>query len=414
LIGDDPRTTDDSRFTLFDLQKHANQPLDRDFHGYEGNNLKPLKKGRQSLGKIAFEVGDKFIQLASKRAPDWPEQVTGIAAGVTAARLHFLHGTGWPATDGMEIGSFTVHYDDDSKIDIPIEYGVDVQDWWDFGRGEPPKRAEVVWRDVNEASANFRGQRIEIRLFKLTWSNPHPEKTISSLDYTSKNESSSAPFLISVTADREASDPVEEQSPDGKSGCGDESPGAGRDDSPSEKEQEAIEVLKQVGAFLELDSHGHAVEVSLSGPGLNAQFNRGSDQVVGLLAWLPQLERAYLNSAGISDEGMAALGKVTSVGWLSLNFTRITDAGLKELAEMTQLERLRLHSTQITDEGLQHLKGMSRLRVLDLSKTRVTDSGLPALYGLEDLELLDLRNTSVTDDGVALLQDSLPQVAIKH
>src|SRR5258708_1975216 len=34
-------------FQALDLQRHANQALDDDFHAYVGNNLKPLPRGRQ-------------------------------------------------------------------------------------------------------------------------------------------------------------------------------------------------------------------------------------------------------------------------------------------------------------------------------------------------------------------------------
>jgi hypothetical protein len=403
-----------ARFTCIDLQKHANQPLDRDFHGYEGNNLKPLPRGRKTLGEVDFAIGEKFIQLASKRAPDWPEEVENIAVGTRAAQLHLLHGTGWTAAEGEEIAHVTVHYEDQTTERIPIEYGPDVQDWWDYGSDRPPQRAVEVWRDVNDASQDFRGRRIEIRLFNLSWTNPHPEKTIARVDYVSKNESASAPFLIAVTADSEPAKAEPSADPLLRRDCGDDAGFVSLVDPETEQEQEAIEFLRQVGAFLEIDAQGHAVEVSLSGPGLKSEFNRGSDAVVGLLTRLPRLERAYLNSSAITDEGMQSLKEVRSVGWLSLNLTSITDAGLKELAGMVQLERLRLHGTRITNDGLQHLHDMTRLRVLDLSSTQVTDAGLPALYHLKDLELLDLRKTSITDEGARQLREALPNVTIKR
>lgn len=332
----------------------------------------------------------------------------------SSSRPSGLKGTGWTAADGEEIAHLTVHYEDQTTERVSIEYGPDVQDWWDYGSDRPPQRAVEVWRDVNDASQDFRGRRIEIRLFKLSWSNPHPEKAIARIDYVSQNESASAPFLIAVTADSEAAKPEQFPDPQLRRDCGDDAGSVSLVDPEAEQEQEAIEFLRQVGAFLELDAQGHVVEVSLSGPGLKSEFNRGSDAVVGLLTRLPRLERAYLNSGGITDQGMQSLKEVRSVGWLSLNFTSITDAGLKELAGMVQLERLRLHGTQITDDGLQHLRDMTQLRVLDLSSTQVTDEGLPALHDMKDLELLDLRKTRVTDEGARRLREALPIVTVKR
>ncbi len=35
------------QFHFVDLAKQTNQALSEDFHGYEGNNLKPLPRGKQ-------------------------------------------------------------------------------------------------------------------------------------------------------------------------------------------------------------------------------------------------------------------------------------------------------------------------------------------------------------------------------
>ncbi|MBI3863459.1 MAG: FKBP-type peptidyl-prolyl cis-trans isomerase [Planctomycetia bacterium] len=191
-------------FQALDLQLHANQALDDDFHGYVGNNLKPLPRGRQKFKNVEFAIGEKFIQLASTLAPDFPEKVEGIAVNRKLTRMHFLHATGWGSPDmqdGTEIGSFQIRYDDKTSATIPIEYGRDLRYWWDFDNAAPTTRAEVAWKDTNEASTNFRAGGVGIRLFQLSWTNPHPEKTVTAFDYVSTNNTMCAPFLMAVTTD---------------------------------------------------------------------------------------------------------------------------------------------------------------------------------------------------------------------
>lgn len=373
------------RFVPLDLQAKANQDLEADFHGYPGNNLQPLPQGRQELGGVEFQIGPKMIQLAGKRAPDWPEAVEGIPIGCKLDRLHLLHATGWGSPgvpDGTLIGRFVVHYDDGSTETIPIEYGHDVRDWWALGDSLPASKGKAVWTGVNEASRDFRGMRVEIRLYKSTWDNPHPEKAIERLDYQSTNETSASPFLVAATAET------------------------------AEDEAGAVRKLEAVGALLEGDDEGRVVGVTLAGSGPRADMLRGTDAVAALLAHLPRLERADLASPSITDAALAHLSDRPHLRSLSLNNARVTDEGLAHLAGLESLERLHLHGTGITDEGLRHLAALKGVRFLDLSGTRVSDEGLDQLRGLSNLERLDVRGTQVTPSGAETLQETLPDLNV--
>lgn len=382
--------TDESTFVTIELQSHANQKLSADFHGYPGNNLKELARGRQTASGVEFEIGEKYIQLASKRAPDWPEQVEGIKVGREVQKLHFLHATGWGyphVKDGTPIGSFVVHFNDGSSEVIPIEYGRDVRDWWALGDKQPVTRGEIAWNGVNEASQDFRGERIQLRLFKTTWENPHAGKEVTTIDYTSRNETVAAPFLIAITAER-ATDKM--------------TPG------------KALKQLKELGAYLEFGDRGRVTQISLSGPGPRQGVNRGTDEAACLLAHLPSLEKVDINNSSVTDEGVKCLKKLPNLRSLSLNLARVSDAGLAHLQNAKSLETLHLHQTKITDAGLRHLEGLGNLKVLDVSGTRVSDEGLRHLEELSSLEKLDLRNTQVTKAGAERLKQKLPNARILH
>lgn len=195
-------------FHFLDLQGKANLKMTDSFHGYAGNNLKQLPQGQQVLGRAKFKVGAKFIQLASKRAPKFPAKVSGIAVGKTANQIHFLHATGWgsPGTvaDATKIGAYIVHYKDKTKAEIPIVYGEDVRDWWNHDDSRKCSRGKVAWSGSNAAAANFRGRGVPLRLYRGTWKNPSPKKEIVSIDFTSMNETISAPFCIAISLEKPA------------------------------------------------------------------------------------------------------------------------------------------------------------------------------------------------------------------
>ena len=67
-------------------------------------------------------------------------------------------------------------------------------------RPEPgADRARVAWTGTNDAAALNPG--LKIRLFDMTWTNPHPDREIATLDVLS-NGKDCDPFLVGVTVVR--------------------------------------------------------------------------------------------------------------------------------------------------------------------------------------------------------------------
>jgi beta-lactamase regulating signal transducer with metallopeptidase domain len=185
-----------------DLRPHANVRLDEDFGRNLHNNLGSLPPGRQTFGGVEYQVGDRFILLASQIAKTRPTAATGIKLGRQIDSLKVLHGAGWsPEDDGTEIGSYIVHYAGGATEKIPIVYGVDVRDWWNIDEDFPVTRGRVVWRGDNVASSRFRRNALMLRLYELSWTNPHPDRVIETIDFVSTNSSECAPFLVAMTAD---------------------------------------------------------------------------------------------------------------------------------------------------------------------------------------------------------------------
>jgi len=170
-------------------------------------NLAELPRGEQTLQGVKFKVGDGLIHLAGRFAPKRPEKVEGIAVGGRAEALYFLHATGWGqgepgadtyVADGTVIGRYRVNYEDRSHADIPIVYGEDVRDWWFNDDAKGVSRGKVAWQGKNALSAQSDSR---VRLYLGTWKNPHPEKSIASIDYSS-TMTAACPFLVAITVER--------------------------------------------------------------------------------------------------------------------------------------------------------------------------------------------------------------------
>jgi hypothetical protein len=130
--------------------------------------------------------------------------VEGILVKAKFDRLHILHSTGYgegmetPFEEGTEIGAYVVRYDDKSTERIPIVYGEDLRDWWDWPDRPETKRAKVVWTGSNTASENNQRQ---IRLFEVVWTNPHPDSEVATIDMESK-DTVCDPFLVALTLEK--------------------------------------------------------------------------------------------------------------------------------------------------------------------------------------------------------------------
>lgn len=188
-------------FIPLDLQAKTNHKRKDSFQRgrYPGNTLASLPSGEQTFHGITFQVGEGVIQLGSTQLQDKPAKVTGIPVGKKFSKLHILHATGFfLGEQATPIGAYTVQYDDGTSATIPIVYGMDVLDWWKYPANPEPTRGKVAWEGENEGA---RGFGATIRLYLTTWENPHPAKTVTSIDYASTMDTECAPFCVAITVE---------------------------------------------------------------------------------------------------------------------------------------------------------------------------------------------------------------------
>jgi hypothetical protein len=192
------------KYTPLDIQPKTNHKLKVDFHGayFKGNNLSVLPSGEQKFGGVPFVIGAGLIQLGSTELKDRPLRVEGIEVGRPFRRLHVLHANGWQAPDGTVIGSYTVHYADKSKATIDIVYGKNVRDWWNSEDAKEPSDARLAWEGRNEAVKGLTKPGCKVRLFLMTWTNPHPKKKVTRIDFAATGTTKAAPFCVAMTVEQ--------------------------------------------------------------------------------------------------------------------------------------------------------------------------------------------------------------------
>jgi hypothetical protein len=191
-------------WAFVDLTPYGNNFLsDGPGNPSDSNNLDRLPRGVHKLGDAYFRIDEKLVQVKGQIHPNWPESITGIKVAGNAKRLHILHACQQQAGAGTELGHYVIHYADGTREKVPIVYGKNLVDWWHFGtQHNDPSDARIAWKGSNEMIEGRREAGLEVHLFALAWTNPHPDKEISTIDVVS-SVSHCDPFLIAVTLDRE-------------------------------------------------------------------------------------------------------------------------------------------------------------------------------------------------------------------
>lgn len=187
---------------LLDLSGVYNASLNDSWHGGSGNDLASLPKGVHIFDSVKFDARG-IVQLASKSSSstNFPVQVQGIKVNRKCEHIHFLHAAGFGALNNgpNTIGWYVLRFaNDQMRLQIPIRYGRDVQDWH-TQPNEGPLNSDltVAWIGENTLSKRMTNS---IRLFTTTWTNVAPAVEIESMDFVSAM-AGPAPFLIAITVD---------------------------------------------------------------------------------------------------------------------------------------------------------------------------------------------------------------------
>ncbi len=74
-------------------------------------------------------------------------------------------------------------------------------DWWHLSNQKEPSEAKIAWKG-NNTLVERNNEGTEIQLFEVAWTNPHPERSIATIDVVS-SVSGCDPYLVAVTVERE-------------------------------------------------------------------------------------------------------------------------------------------------------------------------------------------------------------------
>ena len=124
----------------------------------------------------------------------YPKKAEGIIVNQKLNSLKFLQAVSWTDPDGTPVANYSINYEDGTNVVIPVIYGVHLRDWFQSERNRNLKtpKAEIVYRG--------RTGGFSYGLYQQFWANPHPAKTIKTIDVLGQNSFSNF-FLVGMTGE---------------------------------------------------------------------------------------------------------------------------------------------------------------------------------------------------------------------
>lgn len=184
---------------LLDFSKHANRSLvdegkmenAKSFLGGVGvgdNDLSELPSGMQEFLGIPFKILDPAVNtnsclITKTVGRPWlgPLKFTGIPVREKVSKIHWLYGSGWAPFD-LPVGYITYNYSDGSKEHENLVMGKNIMNWWGKADLSKNPKLRLAWSGMTPAAQrNF----TSVGLYEYAWDNPHPAKTVESVDITS-------------------------------------------------------------------------------------------------------------------------------------------------------------------------------------------------------------------------------------
>jgi hypothetical protein len=167
---------------------------------------------RQIIDGLPFHLDSKIILYGQSQA-NWDKRanpaadagarypdLTGVPVGRQFHELHVIHSTAWPDVEGETVAVIRLHYDDGTACDFPIIYGAHVRDHQRIRTEESETMSDpdtkIVWR--GPGIADFKSTA---RAFESKFINPHPLKTVQTMDVVSTHHLASYQLQALTVAD---------------------------------------------------------------------------------------------------------------------------------------------------------------------------------------------------------------------
>lgn len=165
--------------------------------------LKTMPVGHQIFHHVPLEIGGEIHLWGEGKGTNhyssYPEKVSDIAVNRKFEALYVYHGSYYKSPDGTPVFKVVLRYEDGSSATNTLSFGADILDWM-VSPNEAPLRtpyatnSEIAW--VGGQFSDTQKNRLRFCLTALN--NPHPDRTVSTIDLISC-KTRTIPFVLAMT-----------------------------------------------------------------------------------------------------------------------------------------------------------------------------------------------------------------------
>ncbi len=165
---------------------------------------KSVALGHQVFRGVPFQI-EGLIHLwgegrSTNHTSPFPEQVRDIAVGQPLQTLYVCHGSYFKSPSGTPVFRVVFRYQDGSSATNTLCFGADILDWMVGGNEEPLRTPSSPNSMMAWIGGQFSPtQKNRIRFCMTAVDNPHPERSVDTVDLVSC-KSKTVPFILALTA----------------------------------------------------------------------------------------------------------------------------------------------------------------------------------------------------------------------
>lgn len=201
-------SNDGDRIVQIDISGSFNLPRDSKVFNV---NLNSLSKGTAKTGNVVFSIGEKeesqkncvtAVGCQGKGENPLPGKVTGIDINEDVSSLIFLHACALPSENQKAyfnipdffdtadlLGWYEVVYEDGFRINVPVQYGVNILEWnrggedrYDKREGETGSPQNIYCYNADPVICSEASAKIPVTFFSYEWVNPRFGKKIKEVN----------------------------------------------------------------------------------------------------------------------------------------------------------------------------------------------------------------------------------------
>lgn len=165
--------------------------------------LKTIPVGHQVFRNVPFDIGGELHLWGYGRdtnhTSSYPERVPDIAVNRQFEALYVYHGSYYKTPEGTPVCQVVLRYADGTSATNTLSFGADILDWM-VGGNEQPLRTPYA---TNSMMAWVGGRFSEkqdnrLRFCMTALNNPHPDRTVATIDLISC-KTMTVPIILAMT-----------------------------------------------------------------------------------------------------------------------------------------------------------------------------------------------------------------------